>query len=232
MSTVLIQVKKVVGSLAERWSMTMGELLFACFLVFSFLSGVQAHVLPSVYPLTRHITDALLLVVCGPLLYFCYQRHEDKRFWWWCGVTYFATFFIEVMGVATGKIFGAYTYGATMWVQWLEVPLVIALNWTLLILAMNQLASRWGKSSTLLTALLTGVLIMAYDYCIEPIAIALDYWSWEAIEIPLQNYLAWGIIAASFSWTLNYFQIRYQHPLLMVYAAAQLLFFLLLQALL
>lgn len=230
MSTVLSRITTYLDRLAARWSMNGGEFFFAIFLVFSFLSGVQAHLLPSVYPLTRHITDVLLLVVCVPLLYFCYARHRDQRFWWWCGITYLATFFIEVLGVATGSIFGAYTYGPTMWMQWLGVPLVIALNWTLLILAMNQIASHWGKASATLTALLAALLIMIYDYFIEPVAIALDYWHWAAIDVPLQNYLAWGIIAFLFSWALNYFKIRYQHPLLVVYAAAQLVFFLLLQA--
>lgn len=223
--------KEYLDQLAIRWSMTKSELLFAFFLVFSFLSGVQAHLLPSVYPLTKDITDVLLLVVCGPLLWFIHQRHQDARFWWWWGLTYLSTFFIEVAGVATGSIFGEYAYGPTMWIQWLNVPLVIALNWTLLILAMHQIASYIVPKSSLLTALLTGVLIMAYDFCIEPVAIALDYWTWEAVDIPLQNYLAWGGIAFLFSWPLSHFEIAYRHPLLIVYGVAQLAFFLLLQAL-
>ena len=223
--------KEYVNRLTERWSMSKLELLFACFLVFSFLTGVQAHLMPSVYPLTKSITDGLLLVVCGPLLWFIYQRHQDTRFWWWWGITYLSTFFIEVLGVATGGIFGEYSYGPTMWVQWLNVPLVIALNWTLLILAMHQVAAYIAPKSSLLTALFTGVLIMGYDYFIEPVAIALDYWTWEAVDIPLQNYLAWGVIAFLFSWSLSYLKITYRHPLLIIYGVAQLVFFLLLQAL-
>lgn len=213
----------------ERWALTRTELFFGVFLVFAFISGVQAHLMPKVYPLTRYITDVLLLVVCAPLLWFCWQRHQDQRFWWWCGVTYIITFFTEVAGVATGQVFGEYAYGATMWVQWLQVPLVIALNWTLLILAMHQLAIRLaGTTNTLLIALLTALLIVTYDYCIEPVAIALDYWQWAGNVIPLQNYLAWGLIAAIFSGVLSWFKIKYQHPLLLVYAGAQLAFFVLL----
>lgn len=209
---------------ANHWAVSLGELLFAAFLFFAFLSGIQAHLLPAVYPLTRYITDALLLVVCLPLLWFSYQRGQDQRLWWWCIITYLGTFFIEAIGVATGAVFGTYTYGPTMWAQWLNVPLVIALNWTLLIMATSQLASLISRSP-LIIALLTGGFIIIYDFFIEPVAIALDYWTWASVTIPTQNYLAWGVIAVLFSYPLHRLQIRYQNPLLLVYALAQLLFF-------
>jgi hypothetical protein len=81
------------------------------------------------------------------------------------------TFFTEVAGVATGAVFGEYHYGPTMWAQWLNVPLVIALNWTLLIMATSQLAARLS-SKPILAALLTGGFIVGYDYFIEPVAIS------------------------------------------------------------
>ncbi len=210
-----------------RLELSQAELFFAVFLVFSFLSGVQAHLMPAVYPLTTQITDFLLLVVCLPILYFIHQKHQDFRLLWWVAVTYWGTFFIEVAGVATGRIFGVYHYGATMWIQWLDVPLVIALNWTLLILATNDLAARF-LSSPLLAAVVASALIALYDLCIEPVAVALDYWQWAGGIIPTQNYIAWSLVALFFSIPLQLLQIRFRHPLLPIYAGAQLVFFLLL----
>lgn len=223
-----LNLEQRLSSVAERWQMTQAELLFSGFLIFAFISGVQAHLMPSVYPLTRYITDALLLVVCLPLLWFSYVRGNDKRLWLWAGITYICTFFIEVAGVATGAVFGEYAYGPTMWIQWLNVPLIIAVNWTLLIMATSQLASYVTKQP-IAAALLTGAFIVGYDYFIEPVAIALDYWSWAAVDIPLQNYLAWGVIAAILSYPLHQLKIAYQNPALPVYAAAQLVFFIGLQ---
>ncbi|MEZ4984279.1 MAG: carotenoid biosynthesis protein [Saprospiraceae bacterium] len=160
---------------ASRWGMTPTEGGFALFMGFAFLSGVQAHLMPSVYPFTKLTTDFLLMAICVPLLVFMYRRHADARLLYWVLVTYIGTFFIEVAGVATGRIFGVYHYGATMWIQWLGVPLVIALNWTLLILATNQIASHWVRLP-IGRAVLAALLIAAYDYCIEPVAIQLDYW--------------------------------------------------------
>ena len=118
-----------------------------------------------------------------------------------------------------------------MWIQWLGVPLVIALNWTLLILFTNMIANRL-VSLPLLAAFLASLFIAVYDFAIEPVAIKLDYWQWTAVDVPLQNYIAWGIVAFLFSIPLQYFRIRFEHPLLIVYGWAQLVFFLLLNALL
>lgn len=211
----------------NRLALSSAELFFAIFLVFAFLSGVQAHLMPAVYPLTTKITDALLLAVCLPILYFIHQKNQDTRLLWWVAITYWGTFFIEVAGVATGNIFGAYYYGATMWIQWLGVPLVIALNWTLLILATNDFAAR-VFSSPWLAAILASALIALYDLCIEPVAVALDYWQWVGGAIPVQNYVAWSLVALFFSLPLQLLQIRFRHPLLPIYAGAQLVFFLLL----
>ena len=203
------------------------EKVFGVFMAFAFASGAWAHLLPAVLPITKVTTDMLLLGICGTLLWLLYRRNRDLRLLYWSAAAYTGTFFIEVAGVATGMIFGEYHYGQTMWIQWLNVPLVIALNWTALILATNDLAARWLRQP-LAISVLASVLIMAYDLCIEPVAVRLDYWQWAGGVIPVQNYLAWGIVALVFSIPLNYSRIAYRSPLLPIYALAQLFFFLVL----
>jgi putative membrane protein len=44
---------------------------------------------------------------------------------------------------------------------------------------------------------LAGLLTVAFDWIMEPVAIRLDYWTWAGGDIPLQNYLAWFLIAAA-----------------------------------
>lgn len=221
---------------------TKFERYFGAFLVFAFASGTLAHLLPAVLPVTRYTTDGLLLVLNGLLLYTIYLRHRDTALLWWLGVAYIFTFAMEAAGVATGAIFGAYTYGETMWLQWLGVPFVIALNWCALTLACNEVAIRIiGQPSrqrpsfllrSVLVSLAAGVLTALYDVLIEPVAIRLDYWTWAAADVPLQNYLAWAAIAFLISFPLHLLGIRFRSPLLLVYFLAQLFFFLLLNLLL
>lgn len=81
---------------------------------------------------------------------------------------------------------------------------------------------------TIYYLLLAAALTALYDVTIEPVAIALDYWQWGGGEIPLQNYLAWAIIAFLISLPLYVFKIRFRSPVLLVYFFAQLFFFLVL----
>lgn len=197
------------------------------FLLFAFASGTLAHLLPAVLPVTRYTTDPLLLVINGLLLYAIYQENRDQRLWPWVILAYVFTFFTEAAGVATGAIFGEYHYGATMRWQWLGVPFVIALNWVVLTLAANHLALKVSRSPWIASAL-AGVMLALYDVAIEPVAIALDYWQWEASSVPLQNYLAWAVVAFVISLPLHLLKIRFRTEVLTVYFFAQLFFFLVL----
>ena len=198
---------------------------FGLFMVFMYASGILAHLWPLVRPLTAYTTDLLLLLIGGGLLYFVYARHRQPRYWYWVLGAYLLTFTAEVLGVATGAIFGEYAYGATMRVQVLDVPLVIAINWVVLILASNTLVAKVSRNPWL-TAAGAGIFIAAYDYFIEPLAIKLDYWQWASgTDIPLKNYLAWAFIAFLLSLPLHLLRIRFQHPLLLWYLAAQWVFF-------
>ena len=126
--------------------------------------------------------------------------------------------------MATGHIFGSYTYGPTLYGQFLHVPIVIALNWTLLILATNTLAGLFTHRPVF-RSLLAGLAIVGFDLLVEPVAIALDYWTWAGGAVPLQNYLAWLVIGFLFSLPLNVWRIRYDSVALLAYLLAQVLFF-------
>lgn len=115
-----------------------------------------------------------------------------------------ASFFIEAAGVNTGKIFGVYTYGKTLGPALLNTPVIIGLNWFLLIYCTNVISRQlWnlmpemdpGSSTALkkfLFIVVTGSLLMVlYDLLLEPAAMRLDMWSWEGDRIPVQNYLSW-----------------------------------------
>jgi uncharacterized membrane protein len=213
------------------WGCTTAEWRFVGVMVFLYASGLVAHAVPSLRPLTAFTADVFLLGINGVLLWFIFRRNADRRLWLWAAAAYVFTFIIEALGVATGAIFGEYAYGDGMKVQWLGVPLVIALNWTLLTLGVNELAARLFRSPWLLAAA-AAVFIVAYDWFIEPVAIALDYWQWAGGDIPLQNYIAWAVVAFIASLPLHLFRIRFRHPLLPIYLGVQLLYFIALQFLL
>lgn len=201
---------------------------FAFVLVFLYASGLVAHLVPGLRFLTIYTTDLFLFVINAILLGLIFKKNLDSRLWVWAIATYLFTFFTEALGVATGQVFGEYYYGSGMIVKWLGVPFVIALNWTLLILAVNDLAAR-KTANPIIASVFTSVIIAIYDWFIEPVAISLDYWQWAEGVIPIQNYIAWGIVAFIASFPLNYWRIQFRHPILSVYLYIQLIYFIILQ---
>ncbi len=109
-------------------------------------------------------------------------------------ITLFAGYWVEVLGVHTSFIFGSYRYGPTLGIKLWEVPVIIGLNWFMLVYATGSISNRlplslFGKAAT-------GALLMVFlDFFIEPFAISRHLWQWHNNTIPLQNYLAWFIIA-------------------------------------
>ena len=101
----------------------------------------------------------------------------------------------EVVGVATGEVFGSYHYGESLGPKWFGVSLVIGLNWAILTYCTMVISSAISKNSWV-KACLGAALMVAIDILIEPVAIQLDFWHWKGGGLPpMQNYLAWFVIA-------------------------------------
>jgi uncharacterized membrane protein len=99
-----------------------------------------------------------------------------------------AGYFVEVLGVHTGIIFGPYHYGHTLGWQIINVPLIIGLNWFVLVYTVSSLL-RHVQSLIVFAGLGAGILA-GLDWLMEPVAIRLDFWQWETSGIPVQNYIA------------------------------------------
>jgi len=122
-----------------------------------------------------------------------------------------ASFFIEAIGTNTGKIFGVYSYGRTLGPALLNTPVIIGLNWFLLIYCTNVISrllwkrlSKGGEGSQeglpeSVFVIITGSLLMvSYDLFLEPAAMRLDMWSWECGVIPFRNYVGWFFFSGLF----------------------------------
>jgi len=193
-------------------------------LIFFYASGIVAHTIPQLRVIAFSMTDLFLFGINAYLLKDIFDKNIGKTLLFWIVPVYLFTFSMEAIGVATGKIFGTYHYGSNMHLKLLGVPLVIALNWLVLALAINSLSLRIFKNKWIVS-IFSGVLIACYDFFIEPVAINLDYWQWEDGVIPLQNYIAWFIIGSFVSWPLHFFKLKFNSPLLIPYLGIQWIYF-------
>lgn len=153
-----------------------------------------------------------------------YQTEKNKAFWLFTFIIFACGYFLEVIGVHTKLIFGDYSYGSTLGISFLNVPLVMGLNWLNLIYAigivLNKLSlPNWIKS------LIGASLLVLLDYFIEPVAMKYDFWDWKNGQIPLQNFVAWFII--SFVFLLYFYKAKFakKNQLALIYLISQFVFF-------
>lgn len=115
--------------------------------------------------------------------------------------------------------------------QIVAVPVIIALNWAVLILASYAWAEKISRHPVL--RVLAGLsLIVLFDIVLEPVAMKLDFWQWESGQVPLRNYIAWGVIAGTFLTCLALLKCSFNGNLLRLYSLAQIVFFLLIMLIL
>lgn len=137
-------------------------------------------------------------------------------------LTALAGYFIEVLGVRTGWIFGHYYYGSALGYKLLSTPLLIGVNWALLIYATNQLVQFENKyANTILAAL----LMVGLDFFIEQSASRFDFWYWRGARIPLQNYIAWFLISIGINWFAGKELSKKPNPTAKAFYIIQVLFF-------
>ncbi|RYU78621.1 carotenoid biosynthesis protein [Hymenobacter persicinus] len=133
-------------------------------------------------------------------------------------------FFVEVVGIQTGKLFGVYEYGATLGTKWLGVPVIIGLNW-LLLTYMTGILARFLPVPGFVRALVAAGLMVGMDVCIEPVAVHYDFWSWQFNRIPLQNFKGWFAVALILQVYFNRTEFVKRNPLVPFVYLLQLLFF-------
>jgi putative membrane protein len=138
------------------------------------------------------LTPLNLLVSLFVLLY-NHQNGTPKQ-WLVFFIVAVLGYFVEVVGVNTGIIFGEYTYQTTLGWKVLETPVMIAVNWLILTYAVVYTLGKKIKN-TLYLALLSAVVLVILDFLIEPVAIQYNFWIWASDTVPVENYIAWFVVS-------------------------------------
>lgn len=103
-------------------------------------------------------------------------------------------FITEVLGVNFDLIYGSYAYGDNLGPKLLGVPFIICINWCLLTMVTADVAKRVVQNKSL-RILIGGFFMMFLDVLIEISAPRFDFWEFKDGIVPLQNYIAWLVVA-------------------------------------
>lgn len=153
---------------------------------------------------------------------------------------------VEVVGVNTGALFGDYQYGTVLGWKFRNVPLIIGVNWfviiyccgisihTLLMKAIRSIALDTGKKPMTLKALSViidgATLAVFFDWLMEPVAVKLGYWKWAGTgAVPFYNYLSWFVVSVVLLTVFHFCNFDKQNKFAVNLLLVQGMFFLLLR---
>ena len=174
------------------------------------------------------------------------QKDRNSNFLLFVLIAIIIGFSAEVTGVKTGLLFGNYSYGKALGVKLLQVPLIIGINWFVIICCsgisihtmLNKLVRGVSVQNQKLSASLKvfsiiidgAILATMFDWLMEPIAIKLGFWYWrEDGSIPVYNYLCWFIISAALLAAFQFLHFRKENKFAINLLLIQVMFFLLLR---
>ena len=172
-----------------------------------YLVGIVGFAIPWSYEVFRHLIPLNILLTT--LIILAYHRPLNYRFGLVTLTIFLLGYGIEVVGVKTGFVFGEYEYGTILGPKIAEVPVILGLNWVLMVYGGLAITSRTGWG-IIPVSLLNALLLTASDFIIEKFAVMTGIWIWAGGHPPLRNYLGWFVF--SFIFSLIYFRAVYSQP--------------------
>lgn len=191
------------------------------------------------------VSSLNLLLMLALMIYS--QEDRSGSFYLFAFVCFVTGMVVEVIGTSTGWLFGEYAYGKTLGFSVWNVPLIIGVNWFLVMYGcgsaiqhlMQKMAARLPAdrqpSNKLLQTLAVVVdgatLAVLFDWVMEPVAISLGYWHWKGSgEIPLYNYVCWFLVSAFLLYVYRRLHFGKTNKFAIHLLLIQLMFFLILRS--
>jgi putative membrane protein len=162
-------------------------------LVIFYSVGILGFIFPATRALFLKLTPLAILLSFSVIILFHKMLFDRKTMTAFFSV-FIGTWGIEAIGVATGMIFGSYSYGSGLGIKILNTPILIGLNWLFLAYSTSSITEEL-KITPFLRVLIASLLMVLYDFIIENVARDLEMWSFKDGMPPVKNYVSWFLIA-------------------------------------
>lgn len=173
---------------------------------------------------------------------------EDKAypFWFFVLICFVTGIFTEWLGVNHQLLFGEYQYLSALGIQWQGVPLLIGVNWFVIMyccgmsvqLVLNKIWNSLKDEDMpvrsdvgFFAIVLDGALLATFfDWVMEPVAVKLGFWQWLGDgSIPFKNYWSWFLVSMFLLLLFRLFRFKKNNLFAVHLLLIQLLFFLILR---
>ena len=193
------------------------------FIAIFYAIGIFGILVPTLSPLFTKLIPLALILSFFALAVFHSDRKSNKSILVFLFI-YLLGFTIEVVGVNTGLIFGKYQYGNSLGIKFLNTPIIIGLNWLIVVYITSSVIERF-RINNILKIVIAASLMLVYDIILEQVAPRLDMWRFKDSNIPILNYFAWFVIALILHALIKVNRINTENKLSLIILVSQLLFF-------
>lgn len=173
------------------------------------------------------------------------QRNPSKKYFIFFLIAFMTGMITEIIGVNSGLLFGHYQYSNVFGLKLFGVPLLIGLNWFIIVtcagsffnqnlaLVQQKFSLNFSKIALVIYEIVGGAIIATcFDIILEPVAIELNFWTWENSQVPISNYICWFLISAALLAVNRYFKMLERNSFATILFIIQGSFFLTLNLLL
>ncbi|WP_419803460.1 carotenoid biosynthesis protein [Mucilaginibacter sp.] len=190
------------------------------------LVGLTGFLIPFLQPLFLQIVPAHLLL----MLFLLFINHHGRilKLILFFLIISILGFSAEWVGVHKQWLFGHYIYDTTLGFKLSEIPLMIGVNWFLLVYSVSVLTQKLPVKTAWLKIISGAGILVLLDLLIEPVAIHFHYWHWFGTGIPLKNYICWFLLSAVFVYFFRVFNFRTQNWVAPTLLIVQFIFFMVL----
>jgi putative membrane protein len=140
-------------------------------------------------------------------------------------LTGIAGFVVEWIGVHKTWMFGNYSYGDTLGLKLDDIPLIMGVNWFLLVYSAGVLIQRSRVKRKMARIICGALLLVLLDVLIEPVALKLGYWQWTGGNAPFKNYVCWFLVSGIMLFVFEQFKFKQQSIVAPGLLGMQFLFF-------
>lgn len=187
-----------------------------------YIGGIIGFLIPTLKPLFQQLTPLGMIMAAVLLLYF--HVPKNLKSWLVFSGIIIVSFVAELIGVNTQRLFGNYEYGIASGIKLWNTPIVIGFNWLVLIYCISALTKairdRWYFP------LVGASAMVAFDWLMEPGAIATGMWSWTDGNIPLKNYMDWFLISGFLFLMIRILNVEFNNRFAGLIFVMQVVFFL------
>jgi putative membrane protein len=189
--------------------------------------GLAGFTIDTLQPFFLQIVPFHLLLM---LVIVCISHNRfNARFILFMLIIAVAGYGVEWLGVHKNWLFGNYTYGQTLGLKWNDIPLIVAVNWLLLVYATGVFLQYLPIRSVIARITIGAFVMMMLDVIIEPVAVQYDYWHWHSdtawLTAPVGNYVTWFLVSAAMLGIFEAFKFKNQSSVGIILLATQFVFF-------